>query len=37
MVKTLKNEWMNEQFDKIKTVVGNDFSDERIKNLLEKK
>ena len=35
-VKTLKSKWFAEQYDKIKAVVGNDFSDELINSLLKR-
>src|SRR5690554_1280695 len=36
-VQTLKNNWIQEQYQKIKMVVSNDFSDEEIYSLLEEK
>lgn len=36
IVQTFKDKWIAEQYDKIKTVVGDDFSDEKIIDLLNK-
>lgn len=36
MVQTFKDKWIQEQYEKIKAVVGDDFNDERIMELLNK-